>query len=363
MSLGKVLHMNGGVGETSYANNSLFQQKGILRTKPLKEKVITDLYGNNQSPPTIISIADLGCSCGPNTLLMSLEIIEAIDGICRGSKYKSPEIQIFLNDLPGNDYNTLFQTLSKFQENLRIKEPSFPVCFFNGAPGSFYERLFATESIHFVNCSSSLHWLSRLPEGLEDNRGNIYITNTSHTNVLSSYYNQFQRDFSTFLQHRSVEIVSGGSMVLSLMGRKNEDPYCKESGLHFKLLADVINDLLSEGHIEEDKLYSFNIPLYTPSPSDIEKLVEEDGCFTIEYVDSFEDDWNESRKDSSVNDDGFNFMNTVRSVVEPLLLEHFNEGVIIEEIFKRYQKRIADCMAKEKTTLISLVACLKRKTK
>ncbi|KAG9137480.1 hypothetical protein Leryth_016774 [Lithospermum erythrorhizon] len=201
MSLGKVLHMNGGAGETSYANNSLFQQKGILRTKPLKEKVITDLYGNNQSPPTRISIADLGCSCGPNTLLMSLEIIEAID------------------------------------------------------------------------------------------------------------------------------------------------------------------ELLMQGHIEEDKLYSFNIPLYTPSPSDIEKLVEEDGCFTIEYVDSFEDDWNESRKDSLVNDDGFNFMNTVRSVVEPLLLEHFNEGAIIEEIFKRYQKRIADCMAKEKTTLISLVACLKRKTK
>ncbi|KAM3345067.1 hypothetical protein P3S68_024776 [Capsicum galapagoense] len=68
MEVTKVLHMNGGIGDTSYAKNSLLQQKVILMTKPIADQAISSLY-NNLSHGETLCIADLGCSSGPNTFL------------------------------------------------------------------------------------------------------------------------------------------------------------------------------------------------------------------------------------------------------------------------------------------------------
>ncbi|KHN00521.1 Salicylate O-methyltransferase [Glycine soja] len=81
--------------------------------------------------------------------------------------------------------------------------------------------------MHFVHFSSSLHWLSKVPEGIDNNKGNIYIGSTSPSNVPRAYYEQFQKDFSVFLKCRAEEIVEGGRMVLTVMGRRSGDPSSK----------------------------------------------------------------------------------------------------------------------------------------
>lgn len=74
---------------------------------------------------------------------------------------KSPQIQVFLNDLPGSDFNTLFKSLPDFYEQqIGFKSDDQNVnpherCFINGVPGSFYHRLFPTGSIHFIHSSYS----------------------------------------------------------------------------------------------------------------------------------------------------------------------------------------------------------------
>ncbi|XP_070058058.1 uncharacterized protein [Nicotiana tomentosiformis] len=57
MEVAKILHMNGGIGDTSYAKNSKLQQKVILMTKPILEEAISALY-RSLSPETIC-IAEL----------------------------------------------------------------------------------------------------------------------------------------------------------------------------------------------------------------------------------------------------------------------------------------------------------------
>ncbi|XP_031114602.1 salicylate carboxymethyltransferase-like [Ipomoea triloba] len=362
MEVVEVLHMNGGIGHTSYANNSLLQQNVILRAKPITDEAIRSLYANLN--PKNICIADLGCSSGPNTFLAVSNLVKAVENQRKKlGRRQSPEFQIYLNDLPSNDFNTIFRSLPKHQEDFRREMgDGFGVPFFNAVAGSFYGRLFPTDSLHFVHSSFTLHWLSQVPQGLEGNKGNICMATTSPLNVIKAYYNQFNNDFSIFLKCRSKELVKGGKMVLTIMGRKNDNPT-----FHLmELLARALNDLVAEGFVEEEKLNSFNTPVYTPSLAEVKSLVENDGSFTIECLETFQIHWTGDEYDNDDNIIGNNnnaaykVARGLRAVIEPVLVSHFGEG-IIEEVFQRYRKMIADSMSREKTEYTNFVISLIKK--
>ncbi|KAF7810864.1 salicylate carboxymethyltransferase-like [Senna tora] len=287
MATEEVLHMNDGVGETSYANNSLLQRKVSLKVKPILKEHITKVY-TNIDVSDCLKVADLGCSSGPNTLLIASEIMGMIDEISlRLKKKKTPAFQIFLNDLPSNDFNTIFNSLPDFYKNLQHeKGHNFgPNCFILGAPGSFYGRLFPENSIHFFHSSYSLHWLSQVPKGLSGrnlNEGNIYIANTSCEAVWKAYFEQFEDDFKVFLKHRSVELVKGGGMVLTFIGRpQDQQPLTIHSLIGITLhdmVLEVPKGLSSNGGeaLNKDDIYISN-----KSPGGVWKA----------YVEQFEQDF------------------------------------------------------------------------
>ncbi|XP_057753031.1 S-adenosyl-L-methionine:benzoic acid/salicylic acid carboxyl methyltransferase 3-like [Arachis stenosperma] len=376
MEVEQVLHMNGGIGEASYANNSLVQQKVISLTRPIREEAITSLY--YKKIPRTVSIADLGCSSGPNTFFVVTEIIKAIENLCRELNQNSPEYNVFMNDLPGNDFNNIFRSLDSFKQNLMIsnnnnnkfEKNSCGPCFLFGAPGSFYGRLFANTSIHFVHASYSLQWLSKVPEGIENNKGNIYMSSTSPLNVLNAYYEQFRRDFSFFLKCRGEEVVEGGVMVLTFLGRRSDDPSSKECCYIWELMAAALNQMVLEGIIKEEQMDAFNIPQYTPSPSEVKLEVQSEGSFTINRLEVSEVNWNayennwsamdfESEECESLSDGGYNVSQCMRAVAEPLLVSHFGED-IIENVFSRYQNLLTDRMSKEKTKFFNVTVSLTR---
>nr|UMB49619.1 salicylic acid methyltransferase [Phaseolus vulgaris] len=368
MEVSQVLCMNGGVGEASYANNSLVQQKVICLTKPIREEAITSLYCSKL--PKSLAIADLGCSSGPNTLFVVSELIETVEKLCRQLNHKSPEYKVFLNDLPGNDFNNIFKSIDSFKDKLQNELEGGP-CYFSGVPGSFYGRVFPSRSLHFVHSSYSLQWLSKVPEGVNNNKGNIYLGRTSPSSVVRAYYDQFQRDFSLFLKCRAEELVEGGRMALTFLGRRNEDPCSKDGCYIWELMASALNDMVSQGMIKEEQVDSFNIPQYTPSPSEVKLEVLKEGSFSINRLEVSEvnwnafDDWNalefEFERFESVGDGGYNVAQCMRAVAEPMLVSHFGED-IIEEVFSRYQQILADRMAKEKTKFFNVTILLTRKT-
>ncbi|KAJ9172751.1 hypothetical protein P3X46_015961 [Hevea brasiliensis] len=365
MEVVQVLRMNGGIGETSYAQNSLVQQKVISMTRPITEEAITDLYCGT-FPKTLV-IADLGCSSGPNTLFAVSEIIKVVEKLCGKLGRQSPEYQVFLNDLPGNDFNTIFRSLPGFQERMKKQaEAVTGPCFFNGVPGSFHGRLFPSNSLHFVHSSYSLQWLSQVPEGLEDNKGNIYMASGSPPSVLKAYYLQFQKDFSLFLNCRFNELVLGGRMVLTFLGRRSPDPSSKECCYIWELLAMVLNEMVLEGIIEEEKFDSFNIPQYTPSPFEVQSEIEKEGSFIIDRLEVSAVNWdayhNEFNLADAFKDGGYNVAKCMRAVAEPLLVGHFGfSDAIIEDIFRQYRVLVADRMAREKTEFVNVIVAMTKK--
>ncbi|XP_076956935.1 S-adenosyl-L-methionine:benzoic acid/salicylic acid carboxyl methyltransferase 2-like [Bidens hawaiensis] len=365
MDVSQVLRMNGGDRDYSYSNNSFLQRKVISMTKPIIDDALANLYLDMNHPKNLI-MADLGCSSGPNTLLVASELIKSIDKIrLKLGSDELPEIQFYLNDLPHNDFNTIFHYVSKFQKNLRnqMLSNSSPTCYVSGVPGSFYNRLFPRKSIHFVYSSYSLMWLSQVPEMVNTNKGNIYMSTTSPPSVIKAYHEQFQNDFFTFLKCRAEEVVSGGCMVLTILGRQSDDPCSKECCYVWDLLATSLNDMVSEGLIEEEKLDSFNIPQYTPSPK-VSNEVEKEGSFVIDRLEVSEVNWDASTDHnlnlSGEHEQGYNMGKCMRAVAEPLVLSHFGESVI-EEVFKRYTNNIKVSMSKEKTTLVNVTVSMTRK--
>ncbi|XP_051124344.1 benzoate carboxyl methyltransferase-like isoform X2 [Andrographis paniculata] len=340
-----VLHMNVGNGAFSYANNSLNPRIGIMKTWHLLEEVLKKM-SLDPGFSKCFTMADLGCSSGPNTLLVISRVIEIIRGLCDSDR-DNIEFQVFLNDLPGT-----------------------PRCIVLALPGSFYGRLFPRGSLNFVWSSYSLQWLSQVPKGLASNKSNISISMTSPQEVIDAYKKQYQRDFMTFLMSRSEEMMSGGYMILTIVGRSIEDSLLHDDYMQFTILADTFVEMINEGTVKEADLYSFNIPLYKPSTQEVEELIKIEGSFNLEKVEGFKVHWDAHvRYDYGNRYDevdkyklGQKVSNFIRAYTEPIVAKHFG-NTIMDDLYKRYEKKLAEYLSREDPMYFITTVCLSRKTK
>ncbi|KAL6345363.1 hypothetical protein AAG906_015846 [Vitis piasezkii] len=345
MGVQQVICMKGGVGEGSYARNSKSQAALLSKSMPLLEQAVLDLCCTTL--PESVAIADLGCSSGPNTFFAVSEIMTIIYKRCRQLGRSPPGFWVFLNDLPGNDFNAVFKSLPAFREKMKEENgEEFGPCHVAAVPGSFYHKLFPSRRLHFVHSSCSLHWLSQVPPELLNkqitNKGKIYLSKTSSPALIDAYASQFQRDFSLFLKLRSEETVPGGRMVLSLMARRTPDPVSDESCLLWDLLAQALQGLVSEGLIAEEKLDSYNAPYYQPYTEDLETEIENDGSFSINGLEIMVLPWDSASGGQNYDrpTTAQKIAKSMKAVQEPMLASHFG-AEIMDPLFKRLMEIIA----------------------
>uniref|UniRef100_A0ACD6AN28 Uncharacterized protein n=1 Tax=Avena sativa TaxID=4498 RepID=A0ACD6AN28_AVESA len=363
------VRMATGNGDNSYAANSRLQEKAILETRPVLCKAIEDVYTSLSTRRSTIVVADLGCSSGPNTLLVVSEVIRAIRDCAHKSEEREHglEVQFFLNDLPGNDFNLVFRSLEHF-ENPSGKEEA-PPHYVAGLPGSYYGKLFPRQSVHLFHSSYSLMWRSKVPLELSScthlNEGNIYIGKRTPPSVIKLFQEQFRKDFELFLTLRSRELVSGGRMLLTFIGRKSEEMLMHgDVTTVFELVAKSLCSLVQKGCVKKEKLDSFNLPYYAPSVKEVKALINKNGLFNIEHVKLFESNWDP--QDDSEGDDvldctnsGANVAKCIRAVLEPLIVDHFGED-IIEELFMVYASIVAKHLEKAKAKYPIIMVSLKK---
>lgn len=133
-----------------------------MKVKTIMEENLK-LYMCNTTFNSSCKIADLGCSSGPNTLLSILNILNIIHNIGFKLSNETPVIQIYLNDLFGNDFNTIFKLLPDFYKIIEQERGNnIGECFINATPGNFYGRIFPKNYINFFHSSYCLHWLSQV---------------------------------------------------------------------------------------------------------------------------------------------------------------------------------------------------------
>ncbi|XP_050215325.1 loganic acid O-methyltransferase-like [Mercurialis annua] len=312
--------MNGGNNEYSYSKNSHIQRNVAEKAKSiLVSGIIDNLDIENSSSSSSLNkftIADLGCSTGPNTFISVENIIEAIR-----QKFKIlPEIQVYFNDHVSNDFNALFFNL-----------PSSRNYFACGVGGSFHGRLFPKGSINFVYSAFALQWLSKVPSELNCgvcNGGRIHYGNAPKE-VCDAYYGQYERDMISFFDCRAEEVAPAGLMAFLVPGRPDEAlPSQFSLSLFLQILESCLVDMADEGEISKEKLESFNMPLYSPSIEELRRIIDKNGKFSIVKLEAHE----ESIKMLSSR--------SCRSGFESIISKHFG-GEIIEQLFKRYDTKFA----------------------
>ncbi|KAL5058865.1 hypothetical protein RYX36_030469 [Vicia faba] len=343
MAKENVLHMKGGVGETSYATNSSLQRKVIMEVKTILEENII-LIVSNKSAKGCWKIADLGCSSGPNTLLSISNILDMIHNINMKLNHGKPVFQVYLNDVFENDFNTIFNLLPDFYQ--QVKEKNVGECFISATPGSFYGRLFPNNYIDFFHSSYSLHWLSQAPKHLVKNgeplnKGNIYLSKTSPPSVYEAYFKQFERDFQYFLKLRFKELVLDGVMALTFIGRESHDKIISVQGI----VGMVLNEMVLEGLVKKEKLDMFDFPIYHPTEEEVRQVIEAEGSFILQKVKTFkmacdanlQEDVSGYVVDSKMR--GEFIAKYHRAVFEPILIASFGEN-IMDELFLKLAKML-----------------------
>ncbi|KAK1678464.1 hypothetical protein QYE76_039312 [Lolium multiflorum] len=374
--MGRDFHMAEGEGETGYVNNSTHQRKALLETGAALEKAVREVYLDLLQPT--MTVVDLGCSSGQNTLIFVSKVIEVL-GHLSSNKQKSGcglvELQFFLNDLPGNDFNHVFRSLEEFRKSTAAEHEGntllLPRFYIAGLPGSFYTRLFPRQSCHLFHSSYCLHWRSQVPAGLEGgvkeyvNEGNIYIDQTTPPGVVELYRQQFQKDMLLFLKSRYEELVLGGQMVLTFLGRKYEDVYNNGYLNHpWGLLARSLQSLVEEGLVEKEKLDSFNLPVYAASLNEVKAVVAQSEVFDINHINLFETSWDphgdlEGDEIQNSTQSGINVSKSLRAVLGPLLASHFGES-LLNELFDKFAYHVAEHLEKEKGKYLLIGVSLKR---
>ncbi|CAH2050612.1 unnamed protein product [Thlaspi arvense] len=103
-----------GVDASKQVKHFLLQKIATLKAWSILKDTLENAY--KDTFPECYKIADLGCSSGPNTFLVISKIINTVQSLSQQNQ--GQEFQIFLNDLPKNDFNTLFDSLPAFYDKI-----------------------------------------------------------------------------------------------------------------------------------------------------------------------------------------------------------------------------------------------------
>ncbi|CAK7326826.1 unnamed protein product [Dovyalis caffra] len=329
--------VNGGLGTDSYYNHSFFQKIAANVAKDMIDEAITKKLDVKSllSSSSTIRLADLGCAVGPNTFDAMQNIIDIIK-----QKYQSqfptspiPEFQVFFNDQPTNDFNTLFKSLPPKREY-----------FAAGVPGSFYGRLFPDSSLHVVYSSYSLHWLSKVPKGLEDknspawNKGKIHYASAPEE-VLRAYATQWANDLNDFLNARAQEIMPGGIIVVITHSIPDGMEYAElANGMMYNCMASILLDIAKRGLISEEQVDAFNLPTYAPPPAEFVSVAENNECFNIVTMgESNPSPW----LTDDVHVDMNEFVSHIRAAMEGMFFKHFARE-IVNEMFEQLEVKLSE---------------------
>ncbi|KAL3751285.1 hypothetical protein ACJRO7_012152 [Eucalyptus globulus] len=367
ISIAELVAVNEGNGPYSYAQNSSYQKGvAVAAMDIIKEALLTTLDLNDlslSSSNPIIRIADFGCSTGLNSIQAIETIIKCLLDLIKPIKqpqFGALEFQAIFNDLPTNDFNTLFANLP----------PERQQYFALAAPGSFHSRLLPSTSLHFAYSSFTLHFLSQPTQEILDESSRAWNGERIHyvssaAEVIGAYSAQFGRDIDAFLRARAEEMVGGGLVFIVVPGEPDLVHDSQTTiGSEIELLGSCLVDMANKVPlyltiISKAKVESFNVPIYFLLEEELKGAIDQNGFFYIERIQTL--DHPKMHVTFSTLESRSLYL---RAAFEGLLRRHFGDELIVDDLFHKYSLKVAESpffLKPESHETITFFVVLKRK--
>ncbi|XP_039172744.1 7-methylxanthosine synthase 1 isoform X4 [Eucalyptus grandis] len=198
------------------------------------------------------------------------------------------------------------------------------------------------------------------------NKGHIYLARTTPKSVHEAYLDLFKRDMTLFLKSRSEELILGGRMLFTMIGRDASVNLSEDQVSNiYELLGMTISDMVQEcgpndsllqiiagkkkratpheGLIEEEKLDDWNMPIYLPTPEEVRHVIQKEGSFHITRFETFKVTWDAEMGDDDLQMRGKYAAATIRAVFESILTTHFGEE-IMDGLFEKFASKVSQYM-------------------
>lgn len=211
MANGSLPPTGGMEGGGAYNRHAMIQSAGALAAMQFLERAAGDVEIGATEP---IILVDYGSSQGRNSLA---PLGAAIDRLRLRVSSERP-IHVFHEDLPLNDFNTLFAVLNEDPQSYLAGRPNV---YSSAIARSFYEPVLPANCVHLGWSAYAAMWLSRIPRTIP---GHFSIQRSTGT-ARAEFEAQAAADWERFLALRAMELRAGGKMVVAVPGISSTGEY------------------------------------------------------------------------------------------------------------------------------------------
>ncbi|PAA89336.1 hypothetical protein BOX15_Mlig031320g1 [Macrostomum lignano] len=241
--------------QPDYNRSSRNQASSLQRFKPFIDAAVAAHTSDLTESRGPFVIADFGCSTGLNSSDAVSHLIREVR-----AKYASSQscssVLVVLNDMPHNQWSVLFDFLNGDQRSF-LKQ--LPGVFAVTSGISFYKQVLPPSSLQIGISNICLHWCSQLPTKLSNHGFSLFGTEKEQ----EAFRKQAAKDWGSFLQARSKELVKGGVIVANFLSSQDK------AASIFDEIYKSVEALRSRGVIESEELVNFNCPICFRSVEDV----------------------------------------------------------------------------------------------
>ncbi|RHZ63434.1 uncharacterized protein CDV56_106324 [Aspergillus thermomutatus] len=237
-------------GAGFYNAHSALQAAAMHRALPLFDTIPVNTASE------LFTVVEYGCAQGANSLLPFKHILKLRFSAENANTH---EAHLILSDRPGNDFNTLVQTIS--QAEWLPEMPQRPTIFTSMVARSFYDRVVPENTVDVGFSLATLHHLERSPSYTPASN------NADENQELNRQ--QAHEDLIRFLSLRAQELRQGGSLVLSFVSQSS-------TGVpNYPDLVDACRQamiqMVMDGRISPQVAGAFHVPTYDRTIEDVQR--------------------------------------------------------------------------------------------
>jgi hypothetical protein len=329
-------------GEGFYDRNSAAQLAAIRLVLGWLEEAVAALPLPTDPQP--ITALDLGSSEGRNALVA----MKVLAGAVR--RRTGQPVQTVYSDLPGNNFNRLFQNLDETRKAGDSPADVYP----SAAAGSFFEPLLPPGTAHLATCFNALLWLDHVPAAVPDfvayrrphpPRPGLAVP----AETAAAFTRQADADLVRFLGARARELVPGGKLLLGTPGDGPDHRLC--DGI-YDLLNDACLDLVAAGRVGRAAYEGLTMPVYFRTVEEmLAPLGRADspvrGAFTVDRAETLDVPTPfvvEYERTGDVNAYAEDYTGFLRAFSEPVarsaLVGSGGDAAVIDELYGRVRARL-----------------------